>query len=362
MMNATMDARLIKANIALFNGSRSEARRLLNDYSAAVPEPSEDALPMVLWLNAQAQDDREARKSALESLVEKVSRNNRYAQLAANYLANEEKYAVDAKPAAETTDGTTGKRRLPKILGVDLWKVAVMVGIGAGIGILILSVLAPPRPTTQIPQNIVANATLTTGVVPTSAAQALPRATSIAPETHQVEYREGILQVSAVEPDSQRVANFDGVAQQPSVAGSQFYAVKLIFECREGVCNQPPQADLLLQMTDGVLLPPVEEVGLIGENLMQGVAQGRSTNGWVVFEIPATSNVSALVSVPPRPPDAPPNFDRTLQCFEPQGTNTGTIPCVIALGAAPPPALQSLATAASPDLSAEVTPDDNSSS
>lgn len=72
-----MNPTLIKANIALFNGSRAEARRLLAGYQAQVgttPAPEEASL--VQWLSAQAQDDRDARVEGLRRLLQTASPND----------------------------------------------------------------------------------------------------------------------------------------------------------------------------------------------------------------------------------------------------------------------------------------------
>lgn len=304
-----MDQKLIKANIALYNGSRSDARRLIDEYRAENPRPEPEMMPTLLWLDALAQDDRTTRSEKLALLVEKGGKNNRYVEIAREQLAWEQKYADKNAPAEDVPVLPEGdappKRSLPKVWGVDLKKVAVFAVIGILIGAVLWAMLGSrPAGTGETVNQIATNAVLSPTTAPTLAPD---RSVRIDPVQHEAEYDDGRLQISAYEDGSQRVGDLRGNPQSP-VAGTRFFAMHLIFECQNGgTCSQPPEVNLFALTDTGATIPPVADVGIIGEDLMQPVGSGSNTNGWVIFQVPQASQVNALVVAQPAPPgqDAP---------------------------------------------------------
>lgn len=300
-----MNPTLIKANIALFNGSRAEARRLLRDYeaqTAAAPE-AEDA-SLVLWLTAQAQDSRDARVDGLRKLLVAAPANDPYAKLANQYLADEEK--AEAEAATDIVpegDGEAKPRRRGGVLGVAWWKAGVFALVGVVLGVIVMT-LFPTGATSQ--QGV---AQIPTSAPGTQAAvgEGTPvpdLSTPIPPELHQTEYPRGILQVSRIEDGSQRAADQRGTPLTP-VEGARFVALKLVFECRQGICQRPPEANMSLFLDDGSLAPQIADTGIAGEELLQSVAQGRTTSGWVVFEVPNARDPLALAVLPFQPLETP---------------------------------------------------------
>jgi hypothetical protein len=127
------------------------------------------------------------------------------------------------------------------------------------------------------------------------------RRTPVSPESFQVRYPNGVLHISAVEVNSQRVADMaEGTLLTP-ITGARFYALKLIFECYESICDSPPEARLALELEGGAVIAATEEVGIVGERPFQPISLGRSTSGWAVFQIAESSAPIRLIITPTAP-------------------------------------------------------------
>lgn len=297
-----MNSTLIKANIALFNGSRAEARRLLRDYEAQMggtPE-AEDA-SLVLWLTAQAQDSRDGRVEGLRRLLASAPANDPYARLANQYLADEEKAEVEAATATVSEEGGPAAPRRRGILGVAWWKAIAFAGVGVVLGVIVMTLFQPgggPRVVTA-----------PTAVPGTSGAVAqgtpLPDlSTPIPPELHQTTFPRGILQVSRIEDGSQRIADRNNNLIGP-VTGTRYIALKLVFECRQGTCSRPPEANLSLFLDDGSMAGQLTDVGVAGEPPLEPVGENFTTDGWVVFQVPDARDALALAVLPFQPAATP---------------------------------------------------------
>lgn len=291
-----MHPKLIKANIALFNGARTETRRLLDEYRSEADDAK--PTPMILWLDAQAQDTRDARIERLHDLLEETGENSRYARYARAYIEDERKYSNKPLPGSRGSNGLS-------ILGVSLWKAALFTLIGGALAFVLVSAFNPGAGQSGVTPEF-ATAIATPGSPDVNASPPPDQSTPVAPELFQAQYNRGILQITAVEINSTRAADTQEQVLLTPITGARFYALKLIFECRQGICANPPEARLALELDDGTNIPAMDDVGIMGENLFQRVAEGRSTNGWVVFEIPLDSTPSRLVIVPPSPDTATP--------------------------------------------------------
>jgi hypothetical protein len=289
--------KLIKANIALYNGARSETRRLLEEYRAEAN--GEKPTPMVLWLDAQAQDEHADRVARLHTLIEETGENNYYARQAQEYIETESQYSEKPLPGARAS------RRAVSVGGVALWKAGLFVVVGALVGIVLFSVFNPGNAAnTPAIEGTQTAGSITPGDVTLGAVAETPlnlpdQSTPVAPELFQAQYPQGILQITAIEDNSQRAADIRQRVIVSPITGARFYALKLIFECRAGICSDPPQAQLSVELDDGVNIPVMDNIGINGERLFQPVAQGRSTTGWVVFEIPEANTPLRLVITPP---------------------------------------------------------------
>jgi hypothetical protein len=281
--------KLIKANIALFNGARSETRRLLDEYRTE--EADAKPTPMMMWLDAQAQDTRDERIERLHVLLEEKGENSRYARYAKEYIDDERKYGD--KPLLGLRRG-----RGFEIVSVPVGKVAFFIVLGAMVGFVLFSALNPGGVTLDLPVStaVVTNINGTQVATPTFPPVVV---TQVEPPLYQAEYAQGILQISEIEPVSQRVLDSRDRTILTPFVGARFYAVKLIFRCQMETCNQPPEARLRLELSNGDeldALPP--NVIIVGEDTFHGIARGTSTNGWVVFQIADDSTPVRLIIQP----------------------------------------------------------------
>lgn len=276
-----MHPTLIKANIALLEGQPSEAQRYLQEYrSEAASNPDPD-LPLVLWLDAHSRSTPEAIIEGLQVLVSQMPPDNPYVQMAQQYLQDEAAYRSPTPPAI---------RRQPLVLA----GLFTLIGVVVTLGLIAIFNQAQPKPTVS------SDDTTQTALVPTSGVPAnLPDLSqTLAPDQYVARYPQGILNVLALENASQRVVkNADDSLATP-IAGARFYALKLNFECRSGICDQPPEARMTIALDDGTQLEPRAGLSINGEPPLQAVALGRTTEGWVVFEIPLVSTVKSLVVAP----------------------------------------------------------------
>lgn len=279
-----MDARLIKANIALFNGAREECRRFLEEYLDDGLAPDDKHAPMVVWLDAQTLPDRKARLLRLHELVATYGYENPYGRMALNTLREEEKFADEMEAA---------RPRWGHVFGIALWKIALFVLIAG-----IVSVAAWYFTGNNQSAQETALARPPDAAQPTPAPALPDRSRAIDGANYAAQYRQGNLQIVALEDNSARVVTLGQGTLVTPVPGARFYALKLLFECRAGICRNPPEGDFALRLKDGIVIPPRTEVGIAGDTLLQPIAQGRTTSGWVVFEIPVASAVVEFQIVP----------------------------------------------------------------
>lgn len=306
-----MDVRLIRANIALFLGKRTETRRLLKDYAAERGEEAKQS-PMVMWLDAQSQTHQSDRIKKLSALVEAVEEGNPYRRLAHEYLEQEKKYEGILRPEQRNF------KVPPSLFGVPLGRALALLVVGGVLTFVLLSALnafgggqpvevvnvTDGAPTLEA--NVTPAAGATSGaVVPTVAANAtesveLPpdRSQVVAPDQYTVRYDSGTLQITAFEYGSQRVIDIEQIQYIEPVDGAVFYALKLRFECGRGVCYNPPEARLAVILNDGTEILPKQNSAIAGEEVLVAKAAGQFTDGWVVFEIPAAVPVDQLKASP----------------------------------------------------------------
>ncbi len=276
-----MHPTLIKANIALLEGSPAEAQRLLDEYrSEDAPNPDPD-FALCLWIEAHCQPTPDAVVEGLRLLVSRVPPEDTYSRMAQAHLQDEAAYNKPPTPAI---------RRQPLLLA----GVFTLIGVVITVGLIALFNRAQPQP------EVNTAAGTQTALVPTAilAADLPDTSQTLAADGYTARYPQGILNVLALENESRRVVrNSDGTLAA-AIAGARFYALKLNFECRSGICDQPPQARITVTLDDGTQIEPRSGLNIGGEEPLQAVALGRVTAGWVVFEIPLVSTVEALVVAP----------------------------------------------------------------
>src|SRR5574337_874803 len=186
MERTGLDARLIKANIALFKGERAETLRFLQDYVAEFGfslERDPDA-PLVMWLDAQAQTERDERIRRLRILVNSVPGGNYFGQLAQNYLRDEDRLTRPAAVGFEL--GGIGRAVLFLVIGVAL----ALGGVA----------LFTSQNRSQLPP------VGTPSPSPAATSLNLPDLSqALVADSFTANYPRGVLQVTALEEDSQRV-------------------------------------------------------------------------------------------------------------------------------------------------------------
>jgi hypothetical protein len=128
----------------------------------------------------------------------------------------------------------------------------------------------------------------------------------VAPDQYTVRYDTGNLQITAFEYDSERAVDVQELAFIEPLEGAVFYALKLRFECRRGVCYNPPEARVAIVLADGTEITPKPDTAIAGEQILIPKAAGQFSDGWIVFEVPvavavAQFKVSPVVSSGPTP-------------------------------------------------------------
>lgn len=281
-MSTPLPLKLVQANLALYRGDRLETLRLLaEDAEERGANPARDPQqPLRLWLEAQAQPDADARLERLRLLLA-LEPGSEYAHLASVLIDEEQTLRARIREA---------ERQSGRIFGLTLWQLGAVSLLLIVLGIGAAYLLSPPASTvtpTPPPPTPVVQATLPPD-----------RSVALLPDTRTLRYESGLLQVMAFEEESTRV--FDGVRGEllTPVPGARFFALKLAFECREGICDQPPQARLSILTDDGFSIEARPDALLLGGEVLQAIALGRRSLGWVVFEIPLASRPLALAVTP----------------------------------------------------------------
>lgn len=273
-----MHEKLIAANIALFRGERAETLRLVDELEREHPAEVHDHQSMILWLIAHAQNDNTLRIQRMHELLAHTPSDDYYHQLTRKYLTEEDVYNTKIAPS----QGMATRQ----LLGI----IAVVLVIG----VLAVGVLN----TGDIPTAIALNASPTP--IPTVInPEDLPdNSRAIVADSFTARYVQGILQVLAIEDRSERVIYIeDGLLAEP-VAGARFYALSVTFECRLGICNSPPEAEMAMLLNNGSSLPLRGDLAVAGQPLFEPIALGRATSSWLVFELPTLNQPTNLIIRP----------------------------------------------------------------
>jgi len=260
------NAKLIRANIALYSGEYAEARRWLADCQAE-GIASEHA-SQALWLDAHTQPEPAERLRRLGAMVAQLESSDPYADLA--------RAALDAeRAAAPSVVKTSWLPRAAILIGV------LLLGITAAF--LFSGGAAPSVP---VP-------TQTPAISPT-ATPPPDRSTPLTGEGFTVRYPDGLLTAVGLEDSSSRVVSAGTGEFITPLEGARFYALEVAFECRSPICNNPPQGNLTVRLADGSQIEPRRDLALFGQDTLAPIALGRITRGWVIFEIPVISPAAAL--------------------------------------------------------------------
>lgn len=273
-----MHEKLISANITLFKGERAETIRILDELEREQPQSIQEHWSMVMWLRAHSQTENHLRLNYMHELLAHTPSDDYYHRLTRDYLADEDYYTKRLQPSQ-----WIGTRQLIGIIAV------VLV-----IGVLLAGVLN----TGDVATAVALNASPTPIPTVINPADLPDRSRAIVAESFTARYIQGILQVLAIEDRSERVVYIeDGLLAAP-VAGARFYALSVVFECRQGICNTPPQADLEIRINNGSTLPQRVDLAVAGQPAFEPIALGRDTDSWVVFELPTLNKPTHLIISP----------------------------------------------------------------
>lgn len=266
----------IRATLLMAQGDRAEAQRWLEAHLNEYPQDAQQLA--VQWLRAQVSPSREERLLLLRGLLRTAPASDPYHQLARETLAIEER---DVRPAAP-------QWRKP-LVAAGLGGVALLaLGWGA---LNVLSPPAGPTPTVDVVAEVTAEATELP--VPT-----LPAPQPIRVTLPPIRYDAGELTVVAIEDGAVSVVSRASGNLVTPITGAQFFAVSLSFECRIGICAQPPQATLTLVESDGFTFAPREDIRLTGDGGFPPVALGILSEGVVIFEVPVIGVPEQLIITP----------------------------------------------------------------
>ena len=283
-MEQGLHPKLIQANIALFNGDRAEVLRLTQAYRAEHDPRSDNdqAMSMVLWLEAQAQNDHYVRLDGLRTLTAATPTDDKYSRMAQFHLQIEDVYRVRLNPPRK-------RRRTYWTIGTMI-VIIIMIIVG---GVLVSGLTNGDDPVNELVVDVESTP------LPTPSATPLPdNSQPLTIEDHTSRYPGGILQLTAYELGSERVLDDNSFVRVLPIDGAQFVAFRIIFECRQGICDDPPEAELSLQLENGDMISRRDDVVIAYELPLERIALGRTTSGWVVFEIPLISDVEGLVIMP----------------------------------------------------------------
>jgi hypothetical protein len=288
--NTSLHTDLIKANIALFKGERAETQRLLQGHIIKNSRTWKDDsnATMIIWLQAQSQNNLDERIKHLELLVANTDSDDYYGQMAQDYLQEEDNYQQKINPRRRRFSGIA--------LGVPWWKAFILMLLGGVITFAGLNILNDdsPQPAAQ-DTTLAANDEQHQPTL-----DAPDKSQILVPDSYTARYPQGIMQIAAIEDNSERVTDAGQQLQILPVPGARFYALNIIFECRglKAICDEPPEAELTLKLADDRLVATRADVSIAGESVFEPIALGRTTTGWVVFEIPLISTIDTLIIMP----------------------------------------------------------------
>lgn len=279
-----MHPQLIEANKVFFAGDRAETRRLLEEY-----RQNHDAnWELVKWLEAHAQSEHEQFIKDLQELVERGEPDNQYVLMAEDYLSEENEYKARISPPKNP------RRSWGTIIGA-----IAMFALGSIVAFIAISSFNAG----SNPETIVVTATVDPLIAIAPTIQLEDRSQVLFGEIYTARYSSGILEITAIEDRSQRILERRSDSLIEPVPGARFVALAIVFECRSGICRQPPEAELFLRLDNEELIPRRTDVYMNGDSGLEALALGRTTEGWMVFEVPALNRPEALVIRPPADED-----------------------------------------------------------
>lgn len=280
-MNRTIE----KANQALLDGDRDGVLKILQNE----PETAE-----VIWLRANSVLSDHERLQLLRRLI---SEEGRYTQLAREFLDREMKYQaeLDEPPDYKFWLQPDHKKRVQKMREYRMWIIGAFLLLTLGVFGVITNINYESE-----------NEEFAAGVRATQTAQAFLAGQQFA------NYGAGRLSIiDYIDPVDalERPVSFGDVLDDQyrpvtPAEGARFVAVLINFECSIPICNEPPEADLALLLSDN---QPTTQFNYSSRPFFideppsefDRIASGKSIKLWFVFEVPRIASPKALLVIAP---------------------------------------------------------------
>lgn len=284
-----MEDFLIKANEALLEGDRDGALRIL------------DGRPMstdVLWLRAQCVTSEQERTSLLNRIYE--TEHPVYSPLAEEIIEREQQFAeqLSKPPDYQFWKKPTWQERIQQLKQQRGWILGILGTILMGV-VVSIGMATSERQT----QQFALQATQTmqaTLAMPTATLRPTPSVTPIV-AMGPISYPGGELSIIRFEPDTDRMVVQGGSYGNDSAArpasGAVFWAFEYRFTCRKPVCDAPPEVEKVIMRLRGGGERESEQFVLADFPAAERVADGVSTSGWLVFEVPESATPETFIFV-----------------------------------------------------------------
>ncbi len=282
-----MEDFLIKANAALLEGDRDGALRILEGRPATVD---------ILWLRAQCVTGDQERTSLLKEIVQRE--HPVYSCLAEEILGRDQSFSeqLAQPPEYQFWKKPTWQERIQQLKKQRGWILGIF-------GTIVMSalVITGMIMSDKHDQQIALQATQTmqaTLSMPTPTLRPTPTVTPIA-AIGPVSYPGGELSIIRFEPDTNRKVVQGGSYREEEEAkpasGAEFWAFEYRFICRKAVCDNPPEVEKLTLKLKGGGEREAGQFVLADYPVAERVADGVSTTGWLVFEIPEKADPETFI-------------------------------------------------------------------
>ena len=269
---------ITKANEALLEGDRDGAIRLIDGRPSSVE---------VLWLRSQCVTSEKERESLLGEVFE--SNHPVYSPLSEEILEREKSFTdqLEQPPDYQFWKKPTWGERIQQLKQQRWW----VLGISF---LFVMTILMAVSLNAASRQNALAafQATQTMKFalsLPTATIVLSPTVTRI-PDVGPALYPNGQFSIIRFEKSTHRpviqAGSYVNNGPVQPAAGAVFWAFEYRFICREAVCNQPPEVEKIILELNGGGETAAGEFVLAEFPTVERIADGRSTTGWLVFEVP----------------------------------------------------------------------------
>lgn len=271
-----MRANVKKSNEAMLEGDRDAVLGHLSHESSPDLE--------VLWLRAHAQEKDEDRLELLRELRD--SDSSIYQRLASEILEREEDFErqLNEPPDYQFWKQPTWEARMQKLRQYRVWLFGALLLLGM-IGFAVALTISQQNQAQQA--SIIIQAT---------------HAAVAYTNQRVAEYPAGSLEIIRVEAPTLRPVTFGETVDNQFVvatpaAGARFVAAQVRFTCKLSLCNEPPEALVILQLVNGqkVSYESSPQPFFTDSPDLPRISTGRIAEFWLVFEVPNTSAPDALL-------------------------------------------------------------------